>query len=70
MNTLHFRITNLTCDACVKVCTMLLKKLPGVTDVSIDVRSGLTNVASSELLDIDVVQHCLGRQNYQLAEQR
>lgn len=31
----NFKITNLTCDACVKISSMALKKLPGVKNVEI-----------------------------------
>ncbi|HAZ29096.1 MAG TPA: heavy metal transporter [Candidatus Magasanikbacteria bacterium] len=40
MATTPFTITNLTCDACVKLSTAALRALPGVTNVVIDLASG------------------------------
>ncbi len=45
MSNLNFKITNITCDACVKVSTMVLKKIPGVTDVQINSENGDTIVS-------------------------
>ena len=36
----EFRITNLTCEACVKLSTMSLKGIDGVTDATVDLKSG------------------------------
>jgi copper chaperone CopZ len=35
MVTFKFKITNLTCEACVKLSTMALKTIPGVADIKI-----------------------------------
>lgn len=52
-----FRITNLTCDACVKLSTMALKKISGVTNVTIDPTSGETDVMSDhELAPRDITE--------------
>lgn len=66
MNTLVFRITNLTCDACIKVCTMLISRIHGVRSVSIDLATGKASVVSDEPVEIDEIQHRLERNNYQL----
>lgn len=39
-----FRITNLNCEACVKVSKMELGDVPGVKDVSIDLKTGIVNL--------------------------
>lgn len=44
MNSINFKITNITCDACVKISMMVLKKIPGVSDVQIDSKTGDTTV--------------------------
>lgn len=46
MTNQKFRITNLTCAACVKLSTMALKKIPGLGDVAIDLASGTTEITS------------------------
>lgn len=68
MNTLRFTITNLTCEACVKVCTMILKRIPGVSDVSIDRKTGTAFLESSAPLDLDAIRYQLSKEHYQLAE--
>ena len=40
MPIINFKITNLTCPACVKLSEMALKKIPGVTDVQVDLGTG------------------------------
>ena len=45
MNNLNFKITNITCEACVKVSMMVLRKIPGVTDIQIDQQTGSTTVS-------------------------
>lgn len=47
MYTTAFTITNLTCDACVKLSTMALKGLPGVTAIDIDQTTGHGTVHST-----------------------
>jgi len=36
MKTLKFKITNITCNSCIKLSTMVLKKIPGVSEVKIE----------------------------------
>lgn len=48
MTTVTFQITNLTCPACVKISEMTLKKIPGVSNVEIDLNTGTTSVESDE----------------------
>lgn len=46
MPTITFKITNLTCPACVKISEMALKKIPGVNHVQVDLSSGAVSVES------------------------
>lgn len=48
MAELTFKVTNLTCDACVKVSTMTLRKLPGVTEATVDLSTGGGRIVSDE----------------------
>lgn len=43
---MKFKITNLTCEACVKISKMELGDISGVTDVSIDQKSGIVNLST------------------------
>lgn len=47
MSVTKFRITNITCDACVKLSTMALKKLPGVDTVVVDQATGSVELSAS-----------------------
>lgn len=52
MPTINFKITNLTCPACVKLSEMALKKIPGVTNVQVDLGTGAASVeADSDVKD-------------------
>ncbi|MBI2473066.1 heavy-metal-associated domain-containing protein [Candidatus Uhrbacteria bacterium] len=67
MNELTFTISNLTCEACVKVTTMTLRKLAGVTDVSVDLSSGKTHIVSKEPINPDDVTNMLQAKGYTVA---
>ena len=64
MSELTFKITNLTCDACVKLSTMALRKLPGVTDASVELSTGSARVTSEEPLNPDDVANALKAKGY------
>ena len=57
MSVITFRITNLTCGACVKLSTMALKKISGVTNTVVDLATGSVeleadrDVAWEEIVD-------------------
>lgn len=67
MSTLNFRITNLTCDACIKVCTMLLKQLPGVSKVFIDQATGTAVVEASAPVEYDQIRERLESKKYKIS---
>lgn len=64
MSELTFKITNLTCDACIKVSTMTLRKLPGVTEATVDLSTGAGRVVSSEPLTQNDVAAALKAKGY------
>lgn len=64
MHELHFTMTNLTCEACIKVSTIALKKLPGVTDVMIDLATGAAHLQSSEPINPKEVEEVLNAKGY------
>jgi copper chaperone CopZ len=47
MNSQTFKITNITCDACVKLSTKALKVLPGVEKVNVDRLSGVSVIETA-----------------------
>lgn len=65
MSELTFKITNLTCDACIKVSTMTLRKLPGVTEATVDLSTGAGRVVSSEPLTQNDVAAALKAKGYE-----
>lgn len=67
MSELTFTITNLTCEACVKLSTMALRKLPGVTDVSIDLKTGAARLSSEKPIDLNDVTELLKTKGYTVA---
>lgn len=57
-------ITNLTCGACIKVCTMILKKIDGVESVEIG-EDGLTKINSTKPLDMNRARNALKEKGYE-----
>lgn len=55
----NFKITNLDCEACIKLSTMALKSLPGVQTVKIDLKTGETEVDSDQELIWDDIKSSL-----------
>lgn len=45
-----FKITNLTCEACIKLSTMALKKILGVFDVAVDLATGDAEIKSDRVV--------------------
>ena len=57
-------ITNLTCEACRKVSTMVLKKIDGVVSVEIGA-DGLTKIVSTKPVDLDIACTLLKEKGYE-----
>ena len=56
--TIKFNITNLTCDACIKISGIVLKKIPGVKNVEIE-RNGAALVESENGISQDEIKKVL-----------
>ena len=67
MNTATYRVVGMTCGHCVASVTAELTKLPGVTDVDVDLDSGDVRVLSDRSLDLDEVRAAVDEAGYQLA---
>lgn len=58
-----FTITGFNCEACVKVSTIVLKKIEGVESVDVQ-KNGLTKIVSVKPLDMDHVRSILKEKGY------
>ena len=47
MTTIKFRITNITCAACVKLSTMALEKIADVTKAIVDLETGSVELSAN-----------------------
>ncbi|MDO8668992.1 MAG: heavy metal-associated domain-containing protein [Candidatus Buchananbacteria bacterium] len=59
MSEIKFRITNLTCEACVKLSIMALKKIPHASNIEVDLTSGLGKVQSSQVIGFCEIEKAL-----------
>lgn len=60
----HLTITNLTCDACVKVCTMIISRFSGVESVRIDQATGETIVQANDPISLNFLKDRLAEKGY------
>ena len=67
MSELTFNITNLTCEACIKVSTKALQNVPGVKSVSVDLQTGSTQITSEKPINPDDVANALKAKGYIVA---
>lgn len=56
-----FKITNLTCEACIKLSNMALKSLPGVKSVKVDLDTGEAEVDSEQELNWEDIKESLAK---------
>lgn len=68
MNNINFKLTGLTCSACVKLASRRLEKIPGVIDVKINLESGKTEVRSNNALDLEILETSLANTNYSITK--
>ncbi len=50
METTELKITGMTCSSCITSVTKTLKRVPGVQDVQVDLRSGTARVTGDHTL--------------------
>jgi copper chaperone CopZ len=62
-----FTVSGMTCGHCVQAVTSELAKLPGVTDVTVDLTSGVATVESGRTLDSTEVAAAVDEAGYELA---
>ena len=67
MATATFTVLGMTCDHCVRAVAEELRALDSVTDVQVDLESGLATVTSEGSLDPAVVKAAIDEAGYEVA---
>ena len=67
MTTSTYTVTGMTCEHCVGAVREEVGRLPGVTDVSVDLSSGTVTVTSETPLSDDEVRASVDEAGYELA---
>lgn len=66
-STSTYIVTGMTCEHCVRSVTEELTKLPGVTDVDVELASGRVTVASAQPLDAEAVVAAVDEAGYEVS---
>jgi copper chaperone len=62
-----YTVTGMTCSHCVNSVDAEIRQLPGVTDVQVDLASGVVTVTSDAPLDETAVAAAVDEAGYELA---
>lgn len=62
-----YTVTGMTCQHCVASVSEEVSEIAGVTEVGVDLASGLVTVTSSEPIAEDAVRAAVGEAGYALA---
>lgn len=54
MSKINFKITNIACEACIKLSSMALKKIPGVKSVEIESNGSAAIESDKEIAREDI----------------
>lgn len=68
MNILNFKVLGLTCEACVKLASKRLEKIPGVIEVKLDLASGEARISSEVSLSRDTLAASLAGTDYSISQ--
>lgn len=63
---MRYQVSGMTCGHCVQAVTTELSALPGVTEVKVDLESGMVDVESTAPLDEDTVAAAIDEAGYTL----
>jgi len=66
MSSTTYTVSGMTCGHCVSAVTEEVTKIPGVTDVQVDLGSGAVTIASGTTLDDDAVRAAVDEAGYEL----
>jgi len=61
-----YTVVGMTCGHCVSAVTSELSKLPGVSDVRVDLTTGTVDVTSADPLPLDDVKAAIDEAGYAL----
>ena len=64
MTTATYKVTGMTCDHCVRAVTEEVSKLPGVSDVTVDLAAGTVTIASDTSLEQGAVRAAIDEAGY------
>ena len=65
-STATYTVTGMTCSHCVGSVTEEVTKIPGVTDVQVDLASGAVTIASESGVDDSAVKAAVDEAGYEL----
>ncbi|TSC52409.1 MAG: hypothetical protein LiPW41_179 [Parcubacteria group bacterium LiPW_41] len=68
MNIINFKIEGLTCEACVKLVSSRIKRIPGIQDVKIDLSTGNASVTNIADFDLNIIKQSLVGTNYKIVD--
>jgi copper chaperone len=68
MTTTDYRVTGMTCGHCVSAVSAEVGRLPGVTDVQVDLATGKVTVTSDTALDERSVRGAVDEAGYELQD--
>ena len=66
MFTLNLKISGITCDACIRLITLKVKRIEGVSDICITDKNGDATIASTKPITIDMVKESLKHTTYKI----
>lgn len=65
-STATYTVSGMTCGHCVSAVTEEVTKIPGVTEVQVDLASGAVTIASDSGVDYSAVQAAVDEAGYEL----
>lgn len=65
-STATYTVSGMTCGHCVSAVTEEVTKIPGVTEVQVDLASGAVTIASDSGVDDSAVQTAVDEAGYEL----
>ncbi|MFI7678131.1 heavy-metal-associated domain-containing protein [Actinophytocola sp. NPDC049390] len=67
MATNTYTVTGMTCEHCVGAVRGEVSRIPGVTDVQVDLSTGQVTVTSDAPVDVEAVRASVDEAGYELA---
>ena len=67
MTTSTYTVTGMTCEHCVGAVREEVGRIPGVTDVAVDLPSGVVTITSEQPVSADQVRAMVDEAGYELA---